>query len=241
MKLLVRCVGVFLALFLSFNTCPQGVLINLNCEFIEEAIIVDKNIKEKNDYLTVDVKIPQINGLKNRSEEKVINSKILDFTNLWISDVKEIADEYYGAPNNLIPTFPYELVASYTVKNNDKILSFYIDYYQFTGGAHGITTRIPYNIDTSSGKQLLLGDLFKYKSDYEKLINNEIEKEIKKNPENYFLGKDGFNGIKNNQQYFIDGSTLVVYFGQYEIAPYASGMPEFKIPLELFGDSFKYL
>ena len=31
-----------------------------------------------------------------------------------------------------------------TIQN---IISFYIDYYQFTGGAHGITTRMSYNID----------------------------------------------------------------------------------------------
>ena len=29
---------------------------------------------------------------------------------------------------------------------------------------------------------------------------------------------------------------LVVYFDLYEIAPYAAGFPEFKIPRNLFGD-----
>ncbi|MGL5351936.1 MAG: DUF3298 and DUF4163 domain-containing protein [Clostridium sp.] len=240
MKLLNRCMVVFVVLLTCFNTCPQGLLINLNCEFIEYPIIVDKIIKEKNRYLTIDVKIPQINGLIKKDEEKVINSKILDFTTMWISDVKEIADEYYGPPNNLYPTFPYELIGTYTLKSSGEILSFYIDYYQFTGGAHGITNRVAYNIDINSGRDMLLGDLFKDKHTYEKLINKEIEKEIAKNADNYFIGKDGFNGIKKNQRYYIEDNNIVVYFGEYEIAPYATGMPQFKIPLELFGDSYKY-
>lgn len=241
MGLLNRCMALLTILFLNLNTCPQGMLINLNCEFIEQPTIVDKNIIEKNKYLTVDVKIPQINGLNNKEAEKVINRDILDFTRVWISDVKQIADEYYGAPNNVYPTFPYELIASYTVKNNDKILSLYIDYYQFTGGAHGVTNRVAHNIDTNSGKELLLEDVFKENSSYDKLINSEINKEIAKNPDNYFLGKDGFNGVKKNQRYYIEGNTLVIYFNEYEIAPYAAGIPEFKIPITLFGDSFKYL
>ena len=45
------------------------------------------------------------------------------------------------------PLMPYQLYARYKVTNNSDIISFYIDYYQFTGGAHGVTTRIAYNID----------------------------------------------------------------------------------------------
>lgn len=241
MKLLNRCASILIILIAITNTCPQGVLINLNSQFVESSLVVDKIIKEKNDYLTIDVKIPEINGLNNKEAEKVINKKILEFTNVWINDVKEIADEYYGSPNNVYPIFPYQLISKYTIKSQNKILSFYIDYYQFTGGAHGITNRIPYNIDINTGRELLLNDLFVDKYEYKKVINKEIKKQIAKNPDVYFPGKDGFNGVKKNQQYFIDGSNLVVYFGQYEIAPYAAGIPEFKIPIKLFGESFKYI
>lgn len=241
MKLLNRCASILIVLIAITNTCPQGVLINLNSQFVESSLVVDKIIKEKNDYLTIDVKIPQINGLNNKEAEKVINNKILDFTNMWISDVKQIAQEYYGSPNNVYPIFPYQLIAKYTMKSQNKILSFYIDYYQFTGGAHGITNRVSYNIDINTGRELLLNDLFVDEYEYEKVINNEIKKQIAKNPDIYFPGKDGFNGINKNQQYFIDGNNLVVYFGLYEIAPYVTGIPEFKIPIKLFGESFKYI
>ena len=31
-----------------------------------------------------------------------------------------------------------------------------------------------------------------------------------------------------------------MYYQQYEIAPYASGIPQFKIPLSLFGENYLY-
>lgn len=240
MKLLKRLTIIMVILICIFNTCPQGVLINLNSEFSEPSLIVDKKINEKNSYLTIDVIIPQINGLNDKNVEKVINRQILDFTTMWINDVKEIANEYYGSTNNVQPRFPYQLMSKYIIKNQNKILSFYIDYYQFTGGAHGITNRVNYNIDINTGKELLLKDLFRDGDRYKDIINNEIENNISKNIDSYFQVKEGFNGIKENQRYFIDRENIVIYFGQYEIAPYASGMPEFKIPIKLFGDSFKY-
>lgn len=241
MSLLKRC-GCFLLLIITIsNTCPQGVLINLNSEIVESSLIVDKNINEKNDYLTIDVKIPQINGLNNKEAEKVINKGISNFTNMWISDVREIADQYYGAPNNIKPTFPYQLIAKYNIKCQNKILSFYINYYQFTGGAHGVTNRVAHNIDIDAGKELLISDLFIDNYKYESIINNEIKKQIEENSDAYFQGKEGFNGIKKNQRFFIDGENLVLYFGEYEIAPYVTGIPEFKIPIKLFGKSFKYI
>lgn len=241
MNILHRCGGFLIGVMLIFNTYPQAMLIKLNNGSEVNSLVVDKNIKEEKSYLTIDVKIPQIKGLNNKNSEKVINRKILDFTNMWIKDVKEIADEYYGPPKNISPTFPYQLISNYTIKRENKILSFYIDYYQFTGGAHGATTKIPYNIDISTGKELLLKDLFVDRYDYEKVINKQIKEQIDKNPDIYFTGKDGFNGIKENQQYFIDEENVIVYFGEYEIAPYVTGIPEFKIPINIFGNNFKYI
>lgn len=241
MNILHRCGGILIGLSLIFNTCPQAMLIKLNTKSEKSSLVVDKNIKEEKSYLNIDVKIPQIEGLDNKISEKVINRKILDFTNLWIKDVKEIADEYYGEPKNISPIFPYQLISNYIIKRENKILSFYIDYYQFSGGAHGATTKMPYNIDIITGKELLLKDLFIDGYDYEKVINKEIKKQIDKNSEFYFTGKDGFNGIKENQQYFIDEENVIVYFGEYEIAPYVTGIPEFKIPISIFKNNFKYI
>ncbi|MDZ5034800.1 DUF4163 domain-containing protein, partial [Clostridium perfringens] len=159
--------------------------------------LVDKVIKENTNFINIDVEIPQIVGLANKDKEKVINKEILDWTDMWIKDVKDVSQEFN-------PTIPYQLNARYTLTNDKKILSFFIDYYQFSGGAHGITTRKTYNVDISTGEKLELKDLFKKGYDYKKFINEAIQKEINKNPEYYFTGKDGFNGIKDDQSFYID-------------------------------------
>ncbi|MFA7078597.1 MAG: RsiV family protein [Syntrophomonas sp.] len=45
--------------------------------------------------------------------------------------------------------------------------------------------------------------------------------------------------MAENQSYYIQNGVLVVYFSQYEIAPYAAGIPEFKIPLSNFQDGIR--
>ena len=166
---------------------PQAMLIKNVGNNVENLIIVDKKITEKTKTINVDVIIPQINGLDNIEREKVINRQILDYTNMWISEGEKSSID-------MNPTIPYDYTSRYKVTNKENILSFYIDYYQFNGGAHGITNREVYNIDIKSGQYIELKDLFANDFDYKAYINEEIKKEINKNPENYFM--DSFKGIK---------------------------------------------
>lgn len=206
------------------NTYPQAMLININNEYVESSILVDKIIKEKTGFINIDVEIPQIVGLSNNIKEKDINKEILDWTNLWIKDARDTSED-------IKPTIPYELMARYLLTNDEGILSFYIDYYQFSGGAHGITTRNTYNINIQTGDKVMLKDLFKEGYDYKSYINEEISKEISKHPEYYFTGKEGFNGIKEDQSFYIRDNKLIIHFPYYEIAPYVAGMPEFEIEM----------
>ena len=226
---------IILIAFLSINITtnyPQSMLININKINVESVNIVDKIIKEKTSFINIDVEIPQIVGLVSRKKEEEINNEILEWTNLWIKDTKDTSEK-------LMPTIPYELQSRYLVTNNKDILSFYTDYYQFSGGAHGITTRNMYNINTYSGDKVLLKDLFEEGYDYKTFINNQIYKEINKQPENYFQGKEGFNGIKDDQDFYIKNDKIIIHFPYYEIAPYVTGMPEFEIDYKINTDLLK--
>ena len=205
---------------------PQAMLININNDIVENPILVDKIIREKTNFINIDVEIPQIIGLTNKEQEKDINREILDWTNLWIKDARDTSE-------NFKPTIPYEMKARYILTNDENILSFFIDYYQFSGGAHGITNRNTYNINIKSGDKVLLKDLFEEGYDYKTFINEEIKKQISKNPEYYFTGKEGFNGIKDDQSFYIKDGKLIIHFPYYEIAPYVTGMPEFEINHEI--------
>ena len=205
------------------NTYPQALLISISVNAVGNPILVDKSIKEITSFININVEIPQVVSLSDKNAEKVINNEILNWTNMWIKDTKDVSNEFK-------PNIPYELKANYALTNDEKVLSFYIDYYQFSGGAHGITTRKTYNIDINSGKKIELKNLFNKGYDYKKFINEEIQKQINKSPDDYFMGKDGFNGIKENQSFYIKNNKLIIHFPYYEIAPYAFGIPEFEIP-----------
>lgn len=239
MKWLKMWFLVILMLLINIVSYPQAMLRTSELNEDNSKIkIVDKIYKSKNDYLDINVVIPQINGISNKEKEEIVNNEIIRWTENWINEVKQIADEYFK--NKIAPLMPYQLYARYKVTNNSDIISFYIDYYQFSGGAHGITNRIAYNVEKSTGNEIQLKDIFKDNYNYKDVINKEINRQISKDPDRYFTGKDGFNGIVDNQNFYIKNNTVVIYFGLYEIAPYASGISEFIISNNLFEGNLKY-
>lgn len=228
-----------LIIFLFTSSYPQAMLINEKTKSDKKIEIVDKVIKSTEKVLEIDVEIPQINGLNDKTKEKEFNDLIVKWTEDWIKDIKQITKENFYP--GLSTAFPYQAVAKYKVgRNDERVLSLYIDYYQFTGGAHGITTRKAYSLDIDSGKILSIKDLFKTDYKYDEAINSEIRKQIETDKDKYFSGKEGFNGISENQNYYLVDDSIVIYFQQYEIAPYAAGIVEFNIPVELFENNYIY-
>ena len=53
---------------------------------------------------------------------------------------------------------------------------------------------------------------------------------IATDPQYEILFEDGFKGIKEDQDFYVDKNNLYIYFPPYEIAPYAAGFVTFKIP-----------
>lgn len=203
---------------------PQSMLINKGDSNVEKVIIVDKSIRHKDKYIEIDVEIPQILGLGNEKYQNEINQRIVDFTNNWIKETKD-------ASKALEPHLPYNLTARFYSFVDKEYISLYIDYYQFSGGAHGITIREAYNIRIKDSKEIKLKDLFEDGFNYKEYIDKVIYDEIKKNPDMYFTGKLGFNGISEDQGFYLKEGYIVIFFQQYEIAPYVAGLPEFLIKM----------
>ena len=55
--------------------CPQVLLASETSKNEEEVRIVDKVIKEKDDYVDVDVIIPQISGISNKILDRIVSQK----------------------------------------------------------------------------------------------------------------------------------------------------------------------
>lgn len=199
------------------------------------------NIYEK-DYIKVSLDIPIILGLNNKEIEKSINDRIKNIIVLSKDNVESLAKEdAEQSVKNGYDITQYNFFNKYRVNyNKDNILSLTLILYQYTGGAHGSTNEVTYNFDLNTGKIGVLKDFLGNNTDYRSLIVNKIRDDIEKQPENYFVETiNNFNGIPFNQQFYLDSDGVVIYFNEYEIAPYAAGIPEFKIPYNSFKNGLK--
>lgn len=144
-------------------------------------------------------------------------------------------DTYEYNKENNYPIMIYELVSIPTITyQNATILSLYIDTYIFSGGAHGNTTRESQNWDIKTGKKIPLYSLYPQNSyfilDILKQILQEIKRQMEDNETQYF---DNYCELViqtfNPESYYLTPKGIVIFFGQYDIAPYYVGIPTFLI------------
>lgn len=220
----------------NFNSIPYKGYVNTQSIASKNSSIniTSKDVNTKDELTEIDLKIPVVSGLKDLNLQKKINSMFEKDAISFKNEIEEMAKEYFEECKKYDISMPnYSAVVNYKILSKDNnLLSMYIDYYRYTGGAHGSTTRKSYNIDLNTGKVLDLKDIFKGKLDYKGIIDKTIKNEISRNPNLYF--SEDFKGISDNPCFVIENSNLIIYFQQYEIAPYSSGIPQFNIPLSKF-------
>jgi len=123
--------------------------------------------------------------------------------------------------------------------NGSHILSFYIDHYAFTGGAHGLQTRQFTVVNLWSGKEVGLKDIFKENSEVQlsAIIGDKIHLKINL-PTTQSLRDAGFftDTIEPSDNFYITREGIGFYYNQYDIAPYASGSFDIFIPFSELKD-----
>jgi len=202
----------------------------------QEITISDIVIKEDYEVLEVDITIPVIQGLEDKSVEEKINQDIQeDILNFKVELLTESEEYLKLAKSERWEIGKYEASAYYIVHyQKDNLLSLSIFYYRYTLGAHGSTWQKAYNLNLTTGGSISLSDILKEKKDYEEIINQEIKRQIRQNPQAFFEDGAAFQSISPEQPFYLIEDGIVVYFGLYEIAPYSSGIRYFKIPFSLF-------
>ncbi len=146
---------------------------------------------------------------------------------------KEAIETYKYNKENGYPTMVYEVYRNFNISfNQGNIVSLYIDEYIFTGGAHGNTIRTSQNWNLLFGRMFPLETVFPNNPYFIIDILKQINEEISKNPEIYFenscvLVLDTFDS--NN--FYLMPNSIIIYFQQYDIAPYSSGIRTFNIKI----------
>jgi hypothetical protein len=203
----------------------------------QEIIITDLAIKEDHEALKVDMVFPLVQGIKDKQVEEKINQTIQKDVLNFKAMLQTQSEEYLqGAKEEGWEIRKYEAFAYYIAHyQKDDLLSLSVFYYSYTLGAHGHTLQRAYNFNLLNGEEILLSDILKEKKDYVDIIDQEIKRQMELNPQIYFSEWSVFQSISEEQPFYLIEDGIIVYFGLYEIAPYASGIRYFNIPYSLFG------
>lgn len=150
---------------------------------------------------------------------------------------------------------PWEFFSSWELSELTKShFSALLKIYTFTGGAHGNTSLIPLNFDLSTGTEILLADLRSFnraestiqKADWQAwlvwldklsdraydLLLVELNKIEDFTPDLEWV-KNGVSPTEENFRTFtIKDNKITFTFSQYQVVPYAYGMPSITIPLK---------
>jgi hypothetical protein len=105
------------------------------------------------------------------------------------------------------------------------------------GGNRGIIVRTSDTWDIQGGEMIQLCQLFEHNVEEVNLIRKFIEDEISKDL--IFMDPVYYENYKNNitenfrlRNFFLLPEGIVIYFQQYDIAPFQSSIAEFLIPYE---------
>jgi hypothetical protein len=196
--------------------------------------------------LTLSVQFPVVKLSGNPQAQARIDSRFraqgADFSRYAARTLyRQAVRDYHSAQEHDYPFRAYDAVMKYEVTlNRDCYLSAYRDRYEFTGGAHGNTVRASDTFSLKSGRRFALSHFFAPGVNYRRIVVSGILKQAElnmlQNPGIYF---DDYKHLilkyfKPENYYFVPEG-VAIYYQQYEIAPYSTGIVSFVLPYETLG------
>lgn len=187
--------------------------------------------------LTLSIHYPKVALRRFPEAEDRINAQIQaqvrDFFDYASGELYQQAiATYQQTQKNGFPFHPYEAILQYEITYNQHCcLSLYSDQYTYTGGAHGSTIRTSDTFSLMSGRSIPLQDFFPEDQDYRVSLIAQMIEQASENPEVFFEDyPDLIEKYFNEEHYYLTPSGLAIYYLQYEIAPYSTGIVVFTIP-----------
>lgn len=216
----------------------------------ERVQILDEGVKKEFKYnhtavLTVDISYPQVvmRGILARNRINRYYRGVMSrfFRHASTTLYADAVREYKHALESGFPFRAYTAVMKYEITmNEDCRLCVYFDQYVYTGGAHGNTVRISDNRDLQTGCRIGMRELFALGDNYRKKVIGQILKQADANmaadPNIYFPDyRELIVKYFDTERYYLTPSGVSVFYLQYEIAPYSSGIIVFSLPYRTLG------
>jgi len=229
---LILIILMFMTIFLSVD---KMALAQEDTGKNRKLTVKDMKIKENLKSIEIDMVIPVIEGMANYRVENKINQRIQNDASAFKERLLNDSIIFVTSAEEEGWRYSKYLASCYYILHlqSNSILSMSVFYYEYTLGAHGHTLQKVYNINLKNGELFTLSSLFSGMEKNSKVINREIKRQIQLHPELYFDSGEIFESISDDQSFYIIDDGIVIFFGLYEIAPYACGIRYFKIPFSL--------
>jgi hypothetical protein len=204
-----------------------------------------RTISESGQYFKIKARVPVESTLASTAGteasnkavalmETSIEAQVAEFKK---QDISWLTDRPEGE------SYPLEFDANYSVTENAHLISYDFQIYQFAGGAHGGTVAETYTFDKKTGERIELADLFVSESPYLERISAHTRARLLATLGEYkdekWITEGTLPSTKNFQSFLVDGDSLTIIFGQYQVGPYVLGMPEIQVPLSTLSDILK--
>ncbi len=196
---------------------------------------VDTFTTEKNqtDYMTMDLSYPESAAI-NYPElfayvQKSKQDFLDDFNSLTPTDIQTM---HLGGDRK------YNFTLTTNVATSTKTVTYIVEVYTFTGGAHGGTSVATFTYD-AGGKLVTLQDVFMapYLQKVSDLAHNYFYATIDPG----YLQPDSVNAgtaptAENYSAWYLTDKNIVFIFGQYQVGPYVLGIQEFPLSKQSIAD-----
>ena len=172
-------------------------------------------------------------------KEQLLNAQVSDIVQ---KNLEAFNNEFFSAEAPAYPqAFEFDMDSS-SVYEDANHISFLLNVYQFTGGAHGTTSLIPVTYSKQTKKLLSLEEavqptrkdwLSALATEARKQLNDQVKKQTFVSDEDWI--NKGTEPSKENFSVFkLEKNAVRIIFSQYQVGPYSSGMPEIVVPRSLF-------
>jgi len=215
---------------------------------IDKSLVLEKTYKEPTAYTVFDVSYPEF---KNVSPD--FNKKIEDFVQEGIArHKKDSADNWKArydtqSPGEKISEFPpndekFQFSITWEpTQINKNFVSVLMVISGYTGGAHGYQNMISWNYDVLNKKEMTLKDLFPSNPNFLKTVSEFSRKDlvvqfkkklnIKTKEEEANFKESSLPMLEggttpeeiNFSIFTFDAESIMLYFTQYQVAPYSMG------------------
>ncbi|GKG71279.1 DUF3298/DUF4163 domain-containing protein [Parabacteroides sp. AM58-2XD] len=215
---------------------PENPNCNLQINFIYPAKYDNKDILKKIQQQFVYSYFGD--GYENLSPEEATAK----YTEDYLNNYKDLEDEYKAEVAKADETpvgawFSYfEMSSNDIAYNKNDILSYTINFENYTGGAHGAHSFTNHVIDMKTGNPIKEDDIFieGFQEDLAQILIDRIAKQntVENPKELENIGFFSIDEIFPNGNFLIDDNGITYTFNEYEIAAYVVGATNVHLPYE---------